>query len=111
MPISERAAALEAQRLVFDPFAPTLDPASPGAYERYAAAASLPGDLPRGTGLALKLGDASVVPAQVDIKARHADGSLRHALISLRLPVDVIERWKATGPGWQTRMADRLSKA
>ena len=31
-------------------------------------------------------------------------------LISLRLPEDVIERWKATGPGWQTRMADRLSK-
>jgi len=32
-------------------------------------------------------------------------------LISLRLPANVIERWKATGPGWQTRMADRLSKA
>ena len=31
-------------------------------------------------------------------------------LLSLRLPVDVIERWKATGPGWQTRMADRLSR-
>jgi uncharacterized protein (DUF4415 family) len=31
-------------------------------------------------------------------------------LISLRLPANVIERWKATGPGWQTRMADRLSK-
>jgi uncharacterized protein (DUF4415 family) len=31
-------------------------------------------------------------------------------LISIRLPVDVIERWKATGPGWQTRMAERLSK-
>ena len=31
-------------------------------------------------------------------------------LISLRLPTDVIERWKATGPGWQTRMAERLSK-
>jgi uncharacterized protein (DUF4415 family) len=31
-------------------------------------------------------------------------------LISLRLPADVIERWKATGPGWQTRMAKRLSK-
>jgi uncharacterized protein (DUF4415 family) len=30
-------------------------------------------------------------------------------LISLRLPTDVIERWKATGPGWQTRMADRIS--
>ena len=32
-------------------------------------------------------------------------------LISIRLPEDVIERWRATGPGWQTRMADRLAKA
>lgn len=31
-------------------------------------------------------------------------------LISLRLPAEVIERWKATGAGWQTRMAERLSK-
>ncbi len=31
-------------------------------------------------------------------------------LISLRLPVDVIEKWKASGPGWQTRMAERLAK-
>ena len=31
-------------------------------------------------------------------------------LISIRLPVDVIARWRATGPGWQTRMAQRLSK-
>ena len=31
-------------------------------------------------------------------------------LISLRLPSEVLERWKATGPGWQTRMAERLSK-
>ena len=30
--------------------------------------------------------------------------------LTLRLPSDVIDRWKATGPGWQTRMADRLSK-
>jgi uncharacterized protein (DUF4415 family) len=30
--------------------------------------------------------------------------------ISLRLPADVIERWRATGTGWQTRMAERLSK-
>ncbi len=29
--------------------------------------------------------------------------------LTLRLPADVIERWKATGPGWLTRMADRLS--
>jgi uncharacterized protein (DUF4415 family) len=31
-------------------------------------------------------------------------------LISLRLPADVIAKWRATGPGWQTRMAERLSK-
>ena len=31
-------------------------------------------------------------------------------LITIRLPADVIARWKATGPGWQTRMADRLSQ-
>jgi len=31
-------------------------------------------------------------------------------LISIRLPTDVIERWKATGPGWQTRMAQRLAR-
>jgi uncharacterized protein (DUF4415 family) len=31
-------------------------------------------------------------------------------LISLRLPADVIAQWKATGAGWQTRMAERLSK-
>jgi uncharacterized protein (DUF4415 family) len=31
-------------------------------------------------------------------------------LISLRLPADVIARWRATGPGWQTRMAERLRK-
>ena len=30
-------------------------------------------------------------------------------LISIRLPVDVIEQWRATGPGWQTLMAERLS--
>lgn len=32
-------------------------------------------------------------------------------LLSLRLPPEVIERWKATGPGWQTRMALVLEKA
>lgn len=32
-------------------------------------------------------------------------------LLSLRLPPKVIERWRATGPGWQTRMADTLEKS
>ena len=32
-------------------------------------------------------------------------------MISMRLPPEVIARWRATGPGWQTRMAKRLEKA
>ena len=31
-------------------------------------------------------------------------------LLSLRLPPQIIARWKATGPGWQTRMAEALDK-
>lgn len=31
------------------------------------------------------------------------------AAISLRVPVSVLERWKATGPGWQTRMVQCLA--
>jgi uncharacterized protein (DUF4415 family) len=31
-------------------------------------------------------------------------------LISIRLPEDVILRWRATGPGWQTRMAQKLAR-
>ena len=54
---AELAAAVAAQRLVFDPFAPTLDPASPDAYTRYAAAAALPGDLPRGDPANFSRGD------------------------------------------------------
>lgn len=31
-------------------------------------------------------------------------------LLSLRLPPDVIANWKASGPGWQTRMAEALAR-
>jgi len=31
--------------------------------------------------------------------------------ISLRLAPDTLARWKATGPGWQTRMADVLRES
>ncbi|MBI2399100.1 MAG: BrnA antitoxin family protein [Xanthomonadales bacterium] len=30
--------------------------------------------------------------------------------LTLRIPPDVLARWRATGPGWQTRMVERLSK-
>ena len=31
-------------------------------------------------------------------------------LISIRLPEDVILKWRATGQGWQTRMAEKLAR-
>jgi uncharacterized protein (DUF4415 family) len=31
-------------------------------------------------------------------------------LISIRLTEDVIERWRSTVPGWQTRMAEKLTR-
>lgn len=31
-------------------------------------------------------------------------------LLSLRLPKDVLADWKASGPGWQTRMAALLER-
>jgi uncharacterized protein (DUF4415 family) len=47
--------------------------------------------------------------AVVKKRGRPVTGKARK-LLTLRLPVEVIDRWKATGPGWQTRMAERLSK-
>ena len=32
-------------------------------------------------------------------------------LISIRLPEDVIQKLRASGPGWQTRMAEKLSRS
>ena len=32
-------------------------------------------------------------------------------LITIRLTEEVIERWRSTGPGWQTRMAEKLSRS
>lgn len=42
-----RSNAIAGQRIYYDPFAPTLDPASPSRRVRAFAAAILPGDLPR----------------------------------------------------------------
>lgn len=30
--------------------------------------------------------------------------------VTIRLPESVLAKWKATGPGWQTRMAELLGK-
>jgi uncharacterized protein (DUF4415 family) len=42
-------------------------------------------------------------------RGRPVDGEPKTA-ISLRVPVSVLAAWKASGPGWQTRMVDDLSR-
>lgn len=56
-----------------------------------------------------ELTDAMLARVVVNRGGRPRSASPRQ-LISLRLPPEVIERWRATGPGGQTRMAERLAK-
>lgn len=76
-------------------------------------------DLPRVDAHAIKpheykelpeLTDAMLARAVVNKGGRPKSDNPRQ-LISLRLPPEVVARWRATGPGWQTRMAERLAKA
>ncbi len=55
------------------------------------------------------LTDAMLAKAKVNKGGRPISINPRQ-LISLRLPAEVVARWRATGPGWQTRMAARLSR-
>lgn len=57
-----------------------------------------------------ELTEETLVRARINKGGRPLSSNPRK-LLSLRLPADVIDRWKATGAGWQTRMAERLSKA
>ena len=56
-----------------------------------------------------ELTDDMLVRAVVNKGGRPRSPNPRQ-LISLRLPAQVVARWRATGPGWQTRMAERLAK-
>lgn len=56
-----------------------------------------------------ELTDETLARARVNQGGRPVSPNPRK-LISLCLPAELIERWKATGAGWQTRMAERLSK-
>lgn len=75
-------------------------------------------DLPRSDAHVIKASEYKELPELTDGMLKRAvvkkGGRPRSAnprqLISLRLPPDVIARWKETGPGWQTRMAERLAK-
>jgi uncharacterized protein (DUF4415 family) len=86
--------------------------------KKAASRRSLKSDLARVDAHALRLKEYEDLPelteemlarAKVNKGGRPVSPNPRK-LISLRLPADVIERWKATGAGWQTRMAERLSK-
>ena len=57
-----------------------------------------------------KLFGSSTAEQMLRPRGRPKTGNARVA-ISLRLPPETLARWKATGPGWQTRMAEKLRKA
>lgn len=44
-------------------------------------------------------------------KGRGPGRKAAKVVTTLRLPAETLQRWKATGPGWQTRMAELLTKA
>ena len=54
--------------------------------------------------------EPATVKRMLKPRGRPKSGNVRTA-ISLRLPPETLEKWKATGPGWQTRMAQVLAKA
>ncbi len=82
--------------------------------------------LPRSLGSDLvKLAEHVIQPAEYDELPELTDEMLARGkvnkggrprsdnpkkLISIRLPEDVISKWRATGPGWQTRMAEKLAR-
>ena len=88
------------------------------AAKKPASRRSLKSDLARVDAHKIKAGEYEELPrltndmlarAKVNKGGRPLSANPRK-LISLRLPAEVLERWRATGPGWQTRMAERLSK-
>lgn len=54
-------------------------------------------------------------PAGDTVKPKRGRGrpraAVRKELVTLRLDVDIIESFKAEGPGWQTRINDALVEA
>jgi len=56
-----------------------------------------------------ELTDAALARAVVNKGGRPLATDPRK-LVSIRLPESVLEHWKASGPGWQTRMAAVLTE-
>ena len=45
------------------------------------------------------------------VRRRGSQKTPTKELISLRVDQDVLERWRATGPGWQSRINETLRRA
>jgi uncharacterized protein (DUF4415 family) len=83
-----------------------------------ASARTLTSDLRRVDSHKPKAGEYEELPELTDAMLQH--GTVKRAgrpvatnprrQVTIRLPESVLAQWKATGPGWQTRMADLLSK-
>lgn len=56
-----------------------------------------------------ELTDAMLARATVNKGGRPRAADPR-TLVSIRLPASVLARWRASGEGWQTRMAEVLTK-
>ena len=78
--------------------------AAPGAQTPEGAAGLADGVLVR------EGGPQAVRAALAARRARGPGKKPPKVLLSLRLPADVLAAWKATGPGWQTRIAEDLSR-
>lgn len=58
---------------------------------------------------AVKTVDRAQLQAHLKRRVRGAGKKPASEQISLRLPPDVLARWRATGRGWQTRMAQLVA--
>ena len=56
-----------------------------------------------------KLFGSTAAKEMLKPRGRPKSGNPRIA-VSIRLPAETLEQWKATGPGWQTRMAEKLKR-
>lgn len=83
-----------------------------------ASGRSLKSDLKRVDAHTIKPGEYDELPELTE--GMHKRGVVKRAgrplatdprrQVTIRLPETVLAHWKASGPGWQTRMADLLSK-
>ncbi|WP_312813080.1 BrnA antitoxin family protein [Brevundimonas sp.] len=56
-------------------------------------------------------GDQVIRPASGTLKRGRPKSTHPKVLVSLRLDSEVVERFRASGPGWQSRINEALKKA